>query len=91
MVSESDVIYCTRIQKERFTDLKLYDKVKDSLTIDANVMKDAKRNMILMHPLPRNKEVTPEVDRDPRAAYFGQVGKCSVLLPGVIQGLTYYR
>ncbi|KAI4138238.1 MAG: hypothetical protein L6R39_006899 [Caloplaca ligustica] len=73
MVSESDVIYCTRIQKERFTDLKLYDKVKDSLTIDANVMKDAKRNMILMHPLPRNKEVTPEVDRDPRAAYFGQV------------------
>ena len=73
IVSESDVIYCTRVQKERFTDLKSYEKVKDSLTVDPSVMKDAKSNMILMHPLPRNKEVTPEVDRDPRAAYFRQV------------------
>ncbi|CAF9917411.1 hypothetical protein IMSHALPRED_003568 [Imshaugia aleurites] len=73
IVSESDVIYCTRVQKERFTDLMFYEKVKDSLTVDPSVMKDAKSNMILMHPLPRNKEVTPEVDRDPRAAYFRQV------------------
>ena len=73
IVNESDVIYCTRVQKERFTDLKLYEKFKDSLTVDPSVMKDAKSNMILMHPLPRNREVTPEVDRDPRAAYFRQV------------------
>jgi carbamoyl-phosphate synthase / aspartate carbamoyltransferase len=73
IVSESDVIYCTRVQKERFSDLKLYEKVKDSLTVDPSVMKDAKSNMILMHPLPRNTEVTPEVDRDPRAAYFRQI------------------
>lgn len=73
IVSESGVIYCTRVQKERFTDPKLYEKVKDSLTVDPSVMKDAKHNMILMHPLPRNKEVKPEVDRDPRAAYFRQV------------------
>ncbi|KAI9703366.1 MAG: hypothetical protein M1836_007934 [Candelina mexicana] len=71
-VRESDVIYCTRVQKERFTDLTLYEKVKDSLNVDPSVMKDAKSNMILMHPLPRNSEVPPEVDKDPRAAYFRQ-------------------
>ncbi|KAK4695028.1 aspartate carbamoyltransferase catalytic subunit, partial [Lecanoromycetidae sp. Uapishka_2] len=73
IVCESDVIYCTRIQKERFSDPKLYEKVKGSLTVDPNVMKNAKSKMILMHPLPRNREVTPEVDRDPRAAYFRQM------------------
>lgn len=73
IVGESDVIYCTRVQKERFTDLALYEKVKDSLTVNPVVMKDAKSKMILMHPLPRNNEVTPDVDRDPRAAYFRQV------------------
>ncbi len=73
IVSESDVIYCTRVQKERFNDLTLYEKVKDSLIVDKKVMKDAKSRMILMHPLPRNREVAPEVDQDPRAAYFRQV------------------
>lgn len=73
IVSESDVIYCTRVQKERFTDLELYERVKDSLIVDADVMKNAKKRMILMHPLPRNSEIAPEVDRDPRAAYFRQV------------------
>lgn len=73
IVGESDVIYCTRVQKERFSDLGLYEKVKSSLIVDPKVMKDAKKKMILMHPLPRNNEVTPEVDRDPRAAYFRQV------------------
>ena len=73
IVGESDVLYCTRVQKERFADLSLYEKVKDSLTVDPEVMKGAKSKMILMHPLPRNKEVAPEVDQDPRAAYFRQV------------------
>lgn len=73
VVSESDVIYCTRVQKERFTDMELYEKVKDSLTVNPSVMKHAKSKMILMHPLPRNREITPEVDQDPRAVYFKQV------------------
>ena len=61
------------MQKERFADLSLYEKVKDSLTVNSDVMKGARSKMILMHPLPRNKEVAPEVDQDPRAAYFRQV------------------
>lgn len=72
-VRESDVIYCTRVQKERFKDLELYERVKNSLTVNPTVMANAKSNMILMHPLPRNNEVTSDVDRDPRAAYFRQV------------------
>ena len=77
-VRESDVIYCTRVQKERFTDLELYEKVKNSLKVDPGVMKEAKSNMILMHPLPRNEEVASEVDKDPRAAYFRQVNSTPV-------------
>lgn len=73
IVGESDVIYCTRVQKERFPDLASYEKVKGSLTVEPRVMNDAKSKMILMHPLPRNEEVTPDVDRDPRTAYFRQV------------------
>lgn len=73
IVKHSDVIYCTRVQKERFTDLEYYESVKDSLTVDSNVMKDAKEEMVLMHPLPRNQEVSTDMDSDPRAAYFRQV------------------
>ncbi|KAL8778170.1 MAG: hypothetical protein Q9213_007531 [Squamulea squamosa] len=72
VVKGSDVIYCIRVQKERFTDLELYEKVKDSFTVGPSVTKGAKSNMILMHPLPRNREVTLEVDQDPRAAYCKQ-------------------
>jgi carbamoyl-phosphate synthase/aspartate carbamoyltransferase len=73
IVGLSDVLYCTRVQKERFKDLALYEKVKDSLVVDNGVMKHAKSKMIVMHPLPRNKEISEEVDFDPRAAYFRQV------------------
>jgi carbamoyl-phosphate synthase/aspartate carbamoyltransferase len=73
IVASSDVIYCTRVQKERFEDLSLYEKVKDGLVVSAATLKDAKKNMIVMHPLPRNLELSPEVDNDPRAAYFRQV------------------
>lgn len=73
IVRENDVIYCTRVQKERFSDLELYERVKTSLTVDPNVMANAKSKMILMHPLPRNHEIPPDVDRDPRTTYFRQV------------------
>lgn len=73
IVAKSDVIYSTRVQKERFEDLSLYDKVKDGLVVSAATLKHAKKNMIVMHPLPRNMELSPEVDNDPRAAYFRQV------------------
>ncbi|KAF2423681.1 carbamoyl-phosphate synth [Tothia fuscella] len=73
IVAKSDVLYCTRVQKERFEDLKEFDRVKGVLVVDNSVMKDAKQHMVVMHPLPRNEEVAEEVDFDPRAAYFRQM------------------
>ena len=74
LVSRSDVLYCTRIQKERFEDMNEYDRVKDSIVVDSRVLKRAKSNMIVMHPLPRSRgEIDPELDTDPRAAYFRQM------------------
>ena len=73
IVGRSDVLYCTRMQKERFPDLAHYEAVKHAFIIDNSVMKHAKTNMVVMHPLPRNSEIHEEVDFDPRAAYFRQV------------------
>lgn len=73
IVAKSDVLYCTRVQKERFEDLALYDKVKDGLVVSAATLRAAKQNMIVMHPLPRNMELSKEVDDDPRCSYFRQV------------------
>jgi carbamoyl-phosphate synthase/aspartate carbamoyltransferase len=73
IVARSDVLYCTRVQKERFADLHEYGQLKDSFVIDNSVLKHAKSQMIVMHPLPRNTEIGEEVDFDQRAAYFRQV------------------
>ncbi len=67
-----DVVYATRIQKERFGSEKEYLDVKSSTLIDKKVMSLAKKDMILMHPLPRVDEISYEVDSDPRAVYFKQ-------------------
>lgn len=69
-ISEADVLYVTRVQKERFQDEREYEKVKDYFVITPQVMKHAKNEMILMHPLPRVYEISPEVDQDPRAVYL---------------------
>jgi aspartate carbamoyltransferase catalytic subunit len=68
-----DVLYVTRVQKERFTDLAEYDRVKDFYVVDAELMDRAKEEMIVMHPLPRVGEISYAVDDDPRAAYFRQM------------------
>lgn len=73
MMADTDVLYCTRVQKERFADAALYEEVKDTFVVNSRTLRDAKRNMIVMHPLPRNQELSREVDDDPRAAYFRQV------------------
>ncbi|KPV61440.1 MAG: Aspartate carbamoyltransferase [Candidatus Bathyarchaeota archaeon BA1] len=70
---EVDVLYVTRIQKERFPDLAEYAKVKGSYKIDLNMLKNAKRDLILLHPLPRVDEIAAEVDETPYARYFQQV------------------
>jgi aspartate carbamoyltransferase catalytic subunit len=69
-----DVLYVTRIQKERFPDPAEYAKVKGSYRIDLEALSDAKRNLIVMHPLPRVDEIAPEVDDTQYARYFQQVG-----------------
>lgn len=73
VIETADVLYVTRVQKERFSDLSQYDAVKDYYTITPELMERAKQDMIVMHPLPRVGEIAYTVDDDPRAAYFRQV------------------
>ena len=77
VIGELDVLYMTRVQKERFFNEQDYIRLKDSYILDGEKMKMAKKNMIVLHPLPRVNEITTEVDDDPRAAYFKQV-KCGM-------------
>jgi len=73
VIEEADVLYVTRVQKERFADLSQYDQVKDYYEITPELMRRAKERMIVMHPLPRVGEISYAIDDDPRAAYFRQV------------------
>jgi len=68
-----DVLYVTRIQKERIPDPEEYEKVKGTYRITLDSLRNAKKGMILMHPLPRVDEIAPEVDQSPCAKYFKQV------------------
>ncbi|MEK7190411.1 MAG: aspartate carbamoyltransferase [Patescibacteria group bacterium] len=71
-LGELDVLYMTRVQKERFANLKDYEKVKDLFIFKKEHLKKIKKNAIIMHPLPKINEIELEVDADPRAAYFRQ-------------------
>lgn len=75
ILGKSDVLYCTRVQKERFSSEEEYDEVmrESGFVINNGVLKHAKSTTIVMHPLPRNTEIAEEVDFDQRAAYFRQV------------------
>jgi len=73
VLAQSDVLYVTRVQKERFTNEADYDIVKGSYIIAPEMMKAAKERMIVMHPLPRVGEISIDFDTDPRAAYFRQM------------------
>jgi len=71
-VSEADVLYVTRIQRERFPDPAEYLKVAGTYKVDNALLENAKSDMIVMHPLPRVNEILPEVDDTPHAKYFEQ-------------------
>jgi len=73
VLDKLDVIYVTRIQRERFPDQQEYEKVKGSYLIDSKVLEGAKSDAIVMHPLPRLDEVGHDIDNTPRAKYFKQV------------------
>ena len=71
-IPELDVLYMTRIQRERFDDQAEYERLKDSYVLTAEKMEHAKADMAVLHPLPRVNEISVKVDDDPRAAYFRQ-------------------
>jgi aspartate carbamoyltransferase catalytic subunit len=73
LMARTDVLYVTRIQKERFDNAQEYESVKNSFCITPVTLLNAKPSMIIMHPLPRVNEIDAEVDLDPRAAYFRQM------------------
>lgn len=73
IIGEVDVLYVTRVQKERFDDMAEYERLKDQYVVDEALMEKAKERMIVMHPLPRVNEIAYGVDDDPRAAYFRQM------------------
>ncbi|MFR9661898.1 MAG: aspartate carbamoyltransferase [Rikenellaceae bacterium] len=73
VISQLDVLYMTRVQKERFFDEDEFDRLKDSFILTPEKIASAKSDMTILHPLPRVNEITREVDNDPRAAYFRQV------------------
>ncbi|MCS7230233.1 MAG: aspartate carbamoyltransferase [Candidatus Kryptonium sp.] len=73
VISEVDVVYVTRIEKERFGDkVDIYDETVKNYFIDSDLVSKMKQKAIIMHPLPRLNEISPEVDSDPRAVYFKQ-------------------
>lgn len=72
LISSLDVMYVTRVQKERFVDPEEYEKVKDSYQITSSMLKNVRDNFKVMHPLPRVNEITTDVDETPYAYYFQQ-------------------
>lgn len=71
-IKDLDILYMTRIQHERFDDVKEYERLKDSYILTDNIMANTKKNLSILHPLPRVHEIDPAVDDDPRALYFFQ-------------------
>lgn len=72
VMPELDLLYMTRVQRERFFNEEDYIRLKDSFILDGKKMKNAKEDMLVLHPLPRVNEIATEVDNDPRAVYFKQ-------------------
>jgi aspartate carbamoyltransferase catalytic subunit len=72
IISEADVIYMTRVQKERFSDLMEYEKTKNSYILKNDMLKNTKDNLKILHPLPRITEISYEVDENPKSYYFTQ-------------------
>lgn len=71
-IKDLDILYMTRIQRERFFNKKEYERLKNSYVLDLNKLKYAKKSLSVLHPLPRVNEISVKVDDDPRAAYFRQ-------------------
>lgn len=71
-IADADILYMTRVQKERFTDLMEYERVKDTFILRNDMLTDTKPNLKILHPLPRVNEIEQEIDTNPKAYYFQQ-------------------
>ncbi|MDE7467465.1 MAG: aspartate carbamoyltransferase, partial [Muribaculaceae bacterium] len=72
VINQSDIIYMTRVQRERFTDPMEYERVKDLYTLHNSMLDGSKENLRILHPLPRVNEIDIDVDDNPKAYYFDQ-------------------
>jgi aspartate carbamoyltransferase catalytic subunit len=84
VIDQMDILYMTRVQKERFFNEADYVRLKDSYIVDLEKLKDAKEDLAILHPLPRVNEIAVEVDEDPRAWYFRQVKNGMFVRMGLI-------
>ena len=91
IIANADILYMTRVQRERFTDLMEYERVKDVYILKASMLKDAKPTMKVLHPLPRVNEIAYDVDDDPHAYYFQQAGNGMYVRMAIISYLLGYR
>ena len=87
VIGTADVVYQTRVQKERFTDAAEFEAARGAIRIDARTMERLPATAIVMHPLPRVDEIDPEVDSDPRAAYFRQAANGVALRMALLEVL----
>ena len=72
IINSSDIIYMTRVQRERFTDLMEYERVKDLYNLNNAMLAGSRDNLRILHPLPRVGEIAQDVDDNPKAYYFNQ-------------------
>jgi aspartate carbamoyltransferase catalytic subunit len=74
IINETDILYMTRVQRERFTDLVEYERVKNIYILHNDMLKNSRENLRILHPLPRVNEISYDVDDNPKAYYFQQAG-----------------
>jgi aspartate carbamoyltransferase catalytic subunit len=86
-IAEMDVLYMTRVQRERFFNEEEYIRLKDHYILDKQKLSRAKKDLIVMHPLPRVNEISQEIDTDPRAVYFQQAGFGKIIRMALIMKL----
>ncbi len=79
-----DILYMTRVQRERFDDLDTYERLKDSYILTLDKLQTAKKDMAILHPLPRVNEISVKIDDDPRACYFKQVRNGKIMRMALI-------
>ena len=90
-LNDCDILYMTRVQQERFTDLMEYERVKDVYTLNASMLGSVKDNMKILHPLPRVTEIDQDVDETPYAYYFKQAENGLYVRMAIISYLLGYR